>query len=80
MHPKFQTYKMPSIVLDVTDESLLSQIKKACSLLKGVSSVKVVRSKDITKTKGYREAMDDIKNGRVYKAESAEDMFKQILG
>ena len=59
---------------------MLSQIKKACSLLKGVSSVKVVRSKDITKTKGYREAMDDIKNGRVYKAESAEDMFKQILG
>lgn len=80
LHPKFQTYKMPSIVLDVTDESLLSQIKKACSLLKGVSSVKVVKSKDITKTKGYREAMDDIKNGRVYSADSAEDMFKQILG
>ena len=75
---------MPSIVLDVTDESLLLQIKKACSLLKGVGSVKVVRSdaghKDITKTKGYREAMDDIKNGRVYSADSAEDMFKQILG
>ena len=71
---------MSSIVLNVTDESMLTQIKKACSLLKGVGSVKVVKSKDITKTKGYREAMDDIKNGRVYKAESAEDMFKQILG
>lgn len=35
---------------------------------------------NITKTKGYREAMDDIKNGRVYSAESAEDMLKQILG
>lgn len=75
---------MPSVVLNVTDESLLSQIKKACSLLKGVGSVKVVRSEadshDITKTKGYREAMDDIKNGRVYSADSAEDMFQQILG
>lgn len=75
---------MSSIVLNVTDESMLTQIKKACLLLKGVGSVKVVKSdagsNDITKTRGYREAMDDIKNGRVYKAESAEDMFKQILG
>lgn len=35
---------------------------------------------DITKTAGYREAMDDVKAGRVYKATSTEDMFKQILG
>ena len=35
---------------------------------------------DITKTTSYREAMEDIKVGRVYHAESAEDMFKQILG
>ena len=75
---------MAAIVLNVTDESMLTQIKKACSLLKGVGSVKVVKSSvgshDITKTKGFREAMDDIEKGRVYDAESAEDMFKQILG
>lgn len=75
---------MAAIVLNVTDESMLTQIKKACSLLKGVSSVKVVKSSvdshDITKTKGFREAMDDIEKGRVYRAENAEDMFKQILG
>ena len=35
---------------------------------------------DITKTAGYREAMDDVKNGRVYHADSVDDMFKQILG
>ena len=35
---------------------------------------------DITKTAGYREAMDDKKHGRVYHAESLDDMFKQILG
>jgi hypothetical protein len=35
---------------------------------------------DVTKSAGYREAMDDIKNGRVYHAESVDDMFKQILG
>ena len=73
---------MSTIVLDVQDESLLTQIKKACQLLKGVASVRVHKSKneDITKTAGYKEAMDDIKHGRVYHAESVDDMFKQILG
>lgn len=49
-------------------------------MIKGGGKVNVVKSKDITKTKGYQEAMDDIKRGRVYHAENAEDMFIQILG
>jgi hypothetical protein len=73
---------MATIVLDVQDESLVAQIKKACQLLKGVVSVKVHKTKteDITKTAGYKEAMEDVKHGRVYHAESVDDMFKQILG
>jgi hypothetical protein len=75
---------MASLVLTIADESLLSQIKKACSLLKGVSEVKVIKpkasNKDITQTKGYKEAMDDIRIGRVHHAESTEDMFQQIFG
>ena len=35
---------------------------------------------DITKTAHYKEAMDDVKNGRVYHANSVDDMFNQILG
>lgn len=74
---------MATIVLDVQDESLLTQIKKACQLLKGVASVKVQRkpkpkNEDITQTAGYKEAMDDIKYGRVYHADSVDDMMKQI--
>lgn len=75
---------MASIVLTVTDENMLSQIKKACSLLKGVEKVKVVKkkkmSKNIIQTEGYKEAMEDIRQGRVYHADSAEEMFEQILG
>ena len=73
---------MATIVLDVQDESLVAQIKKACQLLKGVVSVKVHKTKteDITKTAGNKEAMEDVKHGRVYHAESVDDMFKQILG
>ena len=73
---------MATIVLDVQDESLLMQIKKACQLLKGVASVKVHRpkSEDITKTAGFKEAMVDLRLGRVKKASSVDDMFNQIHG
>lgn len=75
---------MASIILTISDESLISQIKKACSLLKGVGEVKVVRpkslKKDITKTKRYQEAMEDVRQGRVHQADSVDDMFQDILG
>ena len=74
---------MASILLTINDDRLLSQIKKACLLLKGVSDVKVVKSvadqKDITKTNGYKEALSDIKAGRIYSAANTEEMFRQIL-
>ena len=72
---------MATIVLDVQDESLLTQIKKACQLLKGVASVKVQRkpkNEDITKTAGYKEAMDDIKHGRVYTYDSVDQLFEEL--
>ena len=35
---------------------------------------------DITKTAGYKEAIDDVKKGRAYLVENVDDMFKRILG
>ena len=76
---------MATLVLHIPDESLVKKVKQACKMLVGVASVKVQKDTkpkeyDITKTAGYREAMDDVKNGRVYHADSVDDMFKQILG
>lgn len=31
-------------------------------------------------TEGYKEVLNDIQQGRVYHADNAEDMFRQILG
>ena len=73
---------MASILLNVTDLSLLDKIKQACSMLKGVGQVSVISSNtsliDITQTAGYKEAMQDIRDGRAYEAKDAEDMVKQI--
>lgn len=76
---------MATLVLQVPDESLVSKVKQACKMLLGVTSVKVQKEAkpkefDITKTAGFREAMDDVENGRVYHADSVDDMFNQILG
>ena len=76
---------MATLVLQIADESLVSKVKQACKMIVGVSSVKVQRptkkkEHDITKTAGYREAMDDVKHGRIHHAESVDDMFKDILG
>ena len=76
---------MATIILQIPDESLVSKVKQACEMLVGVTSVKVQKDTnpkeyDITKTAGFREAMDDVEHGRVYHADSVDDMFKQILG
>ena len=72
---------MAIILLNVPDESLLTQLKKACQMLKGVASVKVLKStkeQDITKTAGYKEAMDDVQNGRVTRYESVDQLFEEL--
>lgn len=75
---------MATVVLQVPDENLVSKVKSACKMLVGVASVKVQKSTpkvdDITKTSHYKKAMDDVKNERVYHANSVDDMFNQILG
>ena len=76
---------MATIVLQVPDESLVTKVKQACKMLMGVASVKIQKAAkqkeyDITKTAGYREAMEDVKHGRVYEAKNVDDMFIQILG
>lgn len=76
---------MATIILQIPDETLVSKVKQACKMLVGVTSVKIQKdakpnNKDVTKTAGFREAMEDVKNGRVYQADSVDDMFKKILG
>ena len=71
---------MATLVLQIPDESLVSKVKQACKMLVGVASVKVQKPKehDITKTAGYREAMDDVKHGRISRYDSVEDLFKEL--
>lgn len=79
--PQKTEANMATILLNVPDESLLTQLKKACQMLKGVASVKVLKSAeehDITKTAGYKEAMDDVWHGRVTHYDSVDQLFEEL--
>jgi hypothetical protein len=64
---------MTQLTVSIEDVSMLDQIRQAISLLRGVTSVSLKRQ---AKT-GMDRAIDDIKNGRVYEADSVEDLIKQ---
>ncbi len=64
---------MTQLTVSVEDVSMLDQIRQAISMRRGVSSVSLKRQ---TKT-GMDRAIDDLKNGRVYEADSVEDLIKQ---
>ena len=64
---------MIQLTVSVEDVSMLDQIRQAISMLRGVASVTLKRQ---AKT-GMDRAIDDIKNGRVYEADSVEDLIKQ---
>ena len=70
------------LLVSISDLSMLNDIKKAISMLKGVTMVKKQKQKefDITKTKGFQEALDDVKHGRVTHYASVDDMFRSVLG
>lgn len=77
---------MATLVLNVPDESLLTQLKKACLMLKGVVSVEIEKraqqSKakrfDITQTTSFKEAMEDVERGRVTEYASTDDLFNKL--
>lgn len=43
-----------------------------------MDKVHKTKSEDITKTAGYKEAMDDIKHGRVTEYASLKEFYKEI--
>lgn len=67
---------MTQLILNIENNTILPHLKKILGAIDGVSIVKSTRKHK----PGIEEALDDIKAGRVTKAESVDDMFLQILG
>lgn len=76
---------MTQLLLNVEDDAILPSLKQMLAAIQGVSfsipkQSEACDNEDITQTQGYKEAMEDKRKGRVYHADSVDDLFEQILG
>lgn len=69
---------MTQLVLNISDPSVLPTLKKVVKAFNGVSIAP--KSKEKKAKCGLDEALEDIEAGRIYHAESTDDLFQRILG
>jgi hypothetical protein len=65
---------MTELVVRIEDASLLTDIKRAIKMLRGVTSVTLPRKK---KTR-LESAIDDVRSGKLYEAKDVDDLMKQL--
>ncbi|MBR2360017.1 MAG: hypothetical protein IKJ42_06325 [Bacteroidaceae bacterium] len=65
------------ILVDIQDMSMLKDIKKAISMVKGVGKITIPRRRKLS---SYDRSIRDIEEGRVYKYDSLDDLKKEIEG
>ena len=65
------------ILVDIEDMSMLKDIKKAISMLKGVGKITMPRRRRMS---AYERSMHDLEEGRVYTYNSLDDLIKEIEG
>ena len=65
------------LTVDVEDISMLRDIKKAISMVRGVTKVTVPRRKRLS---SYERSLRDLDEGRVYEYDSLDDLIKEIEG
>ncbi len=65
-------------MVDIEDMSMLKDIKRAISMLKGVGKITVPRRTRLYSS--YELSLRDIDEGRVYEYESLDDLIKEIEG
>ena len=63
------------ILVDIEDMSMLKDIKRAISMLKGVGKITVPRRTRLYSS--YELSLRDIDEGRVYEYESLNDLIKE---
>ena len=65
--------KQGQILVNIEDMSMLKDIKRSISMLKGVGKVVVPRRTRLYSS--YELSMRDLEEGRVYEAKDVDDLF-----
>ena len=67
---------MAQLIVEIEDASVVANIKKAISVLRGVSKVHV--KKNTTPNAKTRQAIQDIETGNTVKCSSFEDYLNKV--
>jgi len=65
------------ILVNIDDMSMLKDIKKAISMVKGVGKITLPHRKRFS---SYERSLRDLNEGRVYDYDSLDDLIKEIEG
>ena len=65
------------ILVNIEDMSMLKDIKKAISMVKGVGKITIPRRKHYS---SYERSLRDLDEGRVFEYDSLDDLIKEIEG
>lgn len=63
------------LIVNVEDVSMLKDLKKAISMLRGVTKITIQKHQRPT---SYERSLNDLNEGRIYKYESLEELIKEI--
>ena len=63
------------ILVNIDDMSMLKDIKKAISMVKGVGKITLPRRQRLS---SYERSLRDLDEGRVYEYDSLDDLIKEI--
>ena len=63
------------LIVNVEDISMLKSLKKAISMMRGVTKITIPRSRQHS---SYERSVRDHDKGRVYKYDSLDDLIKEI--
>ena len=74
------TITPPRIEITLEENAVVSDIKKALKMIRGVASVRVANpSKTEIPNKTTIKAINDVKAGKTFKASSVDDLLTQCL-
>ena len=65
----------PQLVVNVEDYAMLNNLKKAISMMRGVTKITVPNKKSIS---AYEQSLRDIEEGRVNSYASVDDFFAKM--
>ena len=66
------------LLVNIEDMSMLKDIRKAISMVKGVGKITMPRRRKLYSS--YERSLRDLEEGRVYEYESLDDLIKEIEG